>query len=92
MAQGDAKRPWKRVVRARRGKPRLTPELALPEEATGSGRCHHQFVIKASSPVAAELFINGEPGVSCMLGGEGDELVQVAEDNGAFSGVWAHGG
>jgi hypothetical protein len=41
----------------------------------GSGRCHHEFVIKASSPVADELFIKVEPTFRACCGGEGDELI-----------------
>jgi hypothetical protein len=68
--------------------------LTLPlisKETTGFGRCRHEFVIKTSWSVAAELLIKGEPRFRTYRGGEGDELVQAAEDSCTFSGAGSGG-
>jgi hypothetical protein len=66
--------------------------LALPpisKEKTGFGRCHHGFVIRASSAAAAELLIKVEPRFSRM--GAKGRVIQGAEDNWDFSGAGSGG-
>jgi hypothetical protein len=82
-----------RVVRRRLPVDHPSDAHVAPHCQGGNGvrRCHHEFVIKASSPVPDELFIKPEPTFREYCGSEGDELVEVAEEIAPFL-VLAQGG